>query len=247
MDRNKVNKKLYCMIPARIGSTRLKYKNLALIKDKAVIEYTILNAKKSKLFDKIYINSDSEIFSYFAKKHKVNFFHRSKKYGSSNAKSDDVIFNFIDKNNINDGILIWLNPIAPLLNSEIIKEVIFKFFDLNLSSAITSNSRQVHASFGERNVNFKKNTKFSKTQDLNPISTLNYAIMMWDIKKFIQNYKKNGYCFFINRYKNIDIPENNSFIIKNIYDLRIVENFMHFQKNKKTTVKYHKELFKNKI
>ena len=35
------------MIPARIGSTRLKYKNLALLDNKAVIEYAIINSIKS--------------------------------------------------------------------------------------------------------------------------------------------------------------------------------------------------------
>ena len=50
---------------ARFGSQRLKYKNLALIKNKALIEYSIENAKKSKIFNEIYVNSDSNVFEYF--------------------------------------------------------------------------------------------------------------------------------------------------------------------------------------
>ena len=51
-------KKIFAMIPARIGSQRLKKKNLALINKKPLIEYVIDSAKKTKFFDEIYINSD---------------------------------------------------------------------------------------------------------------------------------------------------------------------------------------------
>ena len=56
------------MIPARIGSQRLKKKNLIKINDLHLIEYTIKNAIKSGLTRNIYINSDSSEFQKIAKK-----------------------------------------------------------------------------------------------------------------------------------------------------------------------------------
>ena len=234
------------MIPARIGSTRLKYKNLALLDNKAVIEYAIINAIKSKTFKKIYVNSDSNTFEYFTKKYKVNFFKRKKSLATSSARSDDVIYNFIEENNLSEGILVWLNPIAPLLNKDIIKHVIDKFIDFRLSSAVTSNARKVHAIYNKKDINYNKNEKFSKTQDLIPVSTFNYAIMMWDIKKFKKKYLENNYNFFINKFKNIDIPEHNSFIIKNKYDLKVIEKFIKFDPQKIPELKYHHQISKIK-
>ena len=52
-----MRQKICAMIPARIGSQRLKYKNLALINNKPMIYYAIKAAKKSQCFDKIFINS----------------------------------------------------------------------------------------------------------------------------------------------------------------------------------------------
>ena len=219
------------MIPARIGSTRLKYKNLALLDNKAVIEYAIINSIKSKIFKKIYVNSDSNTFESLA---------------TSSSRSDDVIYNFIEENSLSEGILVWLNPIAPLLNKNIIKHVIDKFIDLRLSSAVTSNARKVHAIYNKKDINYNKNEKFSKTQDLIPVSTFNYAIMMWDIKKFKKKYLENNYCFFINKFKNIDIPEHNSFIIKNKYDLKIIEKFIKFNPQKIPELKYHHQISKIK-
>ena len=54
--------KIVAMIPARIGSQRLKFKNLALLNKKPLISYAIQKAKKSKIFSDIYINSDADIF-----------------------------------------------------------------------------------------------------------------------------------------------------------------------------------------
>ena len=50
------------MIPARLGSTRLKMKNLALLNGKPLIYYAIKAAQDSNVFDRVVLNSDSEIF-----------------------------------------------------------------------------------------------------------------------------------------------------------------------------------------
>ena len=53
------------MIPARLGSTRVKNKNLRLINNKPLISYVIETVKKTNIFDDIYLNSDSYIFDIY--------------------------------------------------------------------------------------------------------------------------------------------------------------------------------------
>ena len=60
------------MIPARLGSTRVKNKNLRLINKKPLIQYIIDTAIKSKLLDQIYVNSESEKFQNISKKYMPN-------------------------------------------------------------------------------------------------------------------------------------------------------------------------------
>ena len=57
-----MKKTIYAMIPARFSSVRLKLKNMALINSKPMISYSILAAKESGIFDKVFVNSDHEIF-----------------------------------------------------------------------------------------------------------------------------------------------------------------------------------------
>lgn len=237
-------KNIYCMIPAREGSVRLKYKNLALINNKALIEYSILNAKKTNIFKTIHINSDSKIYEYFSQKHQIDFYKRKKKFATSSARSDDVIYDFINGNQLENGLLVWLNPIAPLLTPILIKEVLKEFAYKKLSSTITANERKVHTIYNLKNLNFNNHEKFAKTQDLEPVYTFNYAMMIWDIHKFKKQYNEKGHCIFIDKFYPITIPEHNSYIVKTAYDLKIVENFLNYEKKLKKITRYHYQIKK---
>ncbi len=57
---------IIAMIPARLGSTRLKIKNLALLNGRPLISYTINAAKESNIFTRIVVNSDDELFAEIA-------------------------------------------------------------------------------------------------------------------------------------------------------------------------------------
>ena len=65
---------IIAMVPARIGSTRLKMKNLALINGKPLISYAIEAAKASGVFSRVVVNSDNEIFAGIAKRYGVDFY-----------------------------------------------------------------------------------------------------------------------------------------------------------------------------
>ena len=126
------NPKIYAMIPARIGSTRLKMKNLAMLDGKPLIYYAIKAAKEANIFDKIIINSDSEIFKEIADRYDVEFYLRPKSLGSSETKSDEVVADFINNNTCD--IIVWVNPIAPLQTGKEIKSIVEYFLDKNLET-----------------------------------------------------------------------------------------------------------------
>ena len=62
------------MIPARLGSQRVKKKNLRLIDGLPLIQYIINAAKGSSLLNEIYINSESTQFLDIAKESGVKFY-----------------------------------------------------------------------------------------------------------------------------------------------------------------------------
>ena len=52
--------KILCLIPAKKYSSRLPNKNFLNIRKKPLVEWTIILAKKIKLFNEIVVSSDSK-------------------------------------------------------------------------------------------------------------------------------------------------------------------------------------------
>ena len=120
--------KVYAMIPARFGSTRLKMKNLALIDGKPMISYVINAAKESGVFDKIIVNSDHHIFKSIANRYNIDFYHRPEKLGSSTTKSDSVVADFMEAFPEAD-VVVWVNSISPFQTGEEISKVVNYFIN----------------------------------------------------------------------------------------------------------------------
>lgn len=212
------------MIPARIGSTRLKLKNLALLNGKPLIYYAINAARESSVFDRIIINSDSNIFEKIAKRYKVEFYHRPQKLGSSEAKSDVVVADFLEKYPCD--IIAWVNPIAPLQKSTEIRAIVNYFLEQNLDTLHTVKNEQVHCNFNNKPVNYTYDEIFSKTQDLLPIQPFVYTVMMWSAKTFMESYRKNGQAIFCGKVGFYSVNKISSIIIKEDKDLILAENML---------------------
>lgn len=227
--------KIIAMIPARIGSERLKKKNLALINKKPLVYYAINAAKKAKIFEKIYINSDDNIFKKVAKKYNVEFYLRPKKLGSSTTKSDDIVYDFLK--NFDCDILVWVNSIAPLQTAQEINNVVSFFKRKNYNSLITANEFKYHGIINNKPINFKKGDKFSKTQDLIPIDLMVYSLMMWKSKSFIKSYEKKSGTILHGKVGFYNVSRLSGLIVKNKLDLHIVSAIINKKKDK---IKYFK-------
>lgn len=110
-------KKKFCFIFARGGSSRLKNKNMKLLNNKPLIYYSINFAKKSKIFDDIFVSTDSNIIARYVKKLGVNVINRPKKLASKRAvefKAWKHAVNYLHSKNIKFDIFVNLSCTAPL-------------------------------------------------------------------------------------------------------------------------------------
>ncbi len=95
-----IKKKLknIAIIPARIGSKRIKKKNIKNFLNKPIIYWTLKCLKKSKLFDKIYVSTDSkEIVNKVKKLGFHDFILRGKSLSNDNIGMNSVIVDAIKK------------------------------------------------------------------------------------------------------------------------------------------------------
>lgn len=119
-----------CLIPARKGSQRIKNKNILNFDDKPLIAHSIQIAKKSNMFDKIYVSTDCKKISSIAIKYGASVpFIRPAKYAKKKSTDIEVIehfLNFFKKKKNYFYYLCYIYATNPLLKTKTIK----KSFDL---------------------------------------------------------------------------------------------------------------------
>lgn len=234
---NNHKEKIVCMIPARMGSERLRSKNLALLNGKPLIAYAINIAKETGVFDEIYVNSEHPLFKKIADRYGVKFHHRPEELGSSQARSDDVCADMMTAHP--GDILVWLNPIAPLQPVKEVRAVIRHFIDQKLDTLITVSDEQVHAvKPGGEAINFSYEEKFAKTQDLVAVQLFVYSIMMWRVQSFMKQYREKDYALLSGKVGYFPVCRESSIIIKRESDLRLAEMILRSRENDSYQLKY---------
>ena len=228
--------KVCAMIPARIGSTRLKMKNMALINGKPMIAYSILAAQQSEMFDHIVLNSDSSVYKCIAERYGVEFYKRPENLGSSTTKSDDVVLDFIQHHP--SEIVVWVNPISPLQTGEEIRKVVQYFQKENLDSLITVRDEQVHCIYQGNPVNFDQAGKFAQTQELESVQQFVYSIMMWRVEQFVEAMNRQGHAFFSGKVGYYPVSKWSSIIIKTDQDLKMASYALMAMDAEKSEVEY---------
>lgn len=212
------------LIPARLGSQRLKFKNLALINNKPLIEYAINNAKRVRIFDDIFVNSEHVIFQKIAKRNNVSFYLRPSELGSSSTKIDDVIYDFMINNSAD--ITVLVNTPSPLIKSQQLKASLDHFIKNNFDTLITTTPIKRHSIIGNTPINYSEQESLKRTQDLTTLRIFNYSVMIWKNDLFTKNYNEKGYAFFSGKVGYYDLDKYSDLIVKNEDDLFIVDSIL---------------------
>jgi CMP-N-acetylneuraminic acid synthetase len=207
------------MVPAKIASTRLPMKNLALIGGKPLIYYPIKAAKESGVFDQIVINAEDRAFSKIAKRYSVDFYKRPDSIVGSTTKTDTVVYDFL-KNKPCD-IVAWVSPIAPFETGQEVRAIAEYFIRENLDSLMTVKDVQVHCIYNGRPVNFRMDKVFAQTQDLIPMQTFVYSVMMWRSDAFMRTFEKRGHAVLCGKVGFYPVSKLSSIIIKTKEDLML--------------------------
>ena len=109
-----IESKSIVIIPCKMDSERLKGKNLSLIGDKTLLEYTILYAKESKYVSTIIVSTESDEVRSICKKYNDVLVHDRPKHLLKDADTVDVyvdVVKFFDTTGITH--IVGLQPDNP--------------------------------------------------------------------------------------------------------------------------------------
>ena len=118
------------LITARMGSKRLKKKNIKTFFGKPVISYPIEACIESKIFDRVIVSTDNKIIANISKRYSAEVpFLRAKRYAGDNISTLTLIRYLIKKMKLNDNHIIFcVYPVTPFINPRLLRNA-FKNFN----------------------------------------------------------------------------------------------------------------------
>lgn len=129
--KKKIKTNILIVIPARMGSKRLKNKNILPIKGMPMFVYVAKEAEKSKFKPLIWVSSESKKVKKICKKYNINYLKRPNNLSKDNTEKQLVIVHAVKKLSkklkYQPKIIISLQPNSPELKVKNLDDAI-KFF-----------------------------------------------------------------------------------------------------------------------
>ena len=220
--------KILGIIPARIGSKSLRFKNIKIFNGRPLIYWSIISAKKS-LLNKVIVSTDSKKIKNIALKYNCEVpFIRPKNISDDKTKGIKVMqhaLNYYKNKNLNFDAVMLLQPTCPFRTKDDINKAIKIFKEKKPDSVISlvdvegfhparmnliKKNKIVKPDFAERIENIRR-------QDLKKIYLRSGAIYL--VKNTVLN--KNSLIGKIS--KPIITPKSRSFNIDTKLDFEIAE------------------------
>ena len=199
---------MYILIPARYNSTRLPGKPLLKINNKTIINHVYNNVIKIKNIDNICILTDDERI----KKECNNFGGNCEIITDECLNGTDRIIKYLQKNNINDGIIVNVQGDEPFINHENIEKALDNFiirkkidnklvcsslyYETQNINEITSRSRGKTILDKQNNVMYCSRNVIPSSKNENVITNYNYkihvGIFVFDCDYLLNYYNKEN-------------------------------------------------------
>jgi CMP-N,N'-diacetyllegionaminic acid synthase len=218
--------KIVLHIPAREGSKRIRKKNLREMNGRPMISYAVEALLKANVSENCYVNTDSkEIIDYInANYPSMKIYIRDKELCSDNAQSDHFNADIINK--LRPDTLVMINPVCPLIEAEDILKAVNAYKNSDCDTMISSCSTHMQTFCDGEPVNIDVKDALAPSQDNPLITTLNWAITIWEAKPFTDRMDENGYGVWGKRISFYDLDEIKSIKVSEEKDFLIAEKLL---------------------
>ena len=135
------NNKIIVVIPARGGSKGIPRKNIRLLDNKPLIDYSIETTLKSNYVDDVVVTTDDEEIKFMAKQFGGETIKRSGDLAKDDVPLDPVIYDAVkrkeESNKEKYDFIITIQPTSPLLKSKTLDKTIEKLHNKSIDTIIS--------------------------------------------------------------------------------------------------------------
>lgn len=206
------------MIPARMGSQRLKQKNLQTIGGVTLMAGAIRKCKEAGCFDEIWVNSEHLAFGEIAKEEGVQFHRRPEELANNTATSEQFVHEFMKKHPCER--VFQVHSIAPLLPAAQVRDFVQATVAQDPDVMLSCVLEQIECACDGRPVNFSFEAKIN-SQELKPIQRITWSITAWRSSTYIDAFEAGKTATYAGRVAFFPVSRIEGHVIKTMEDLEI--------------------------
>lgn len=213
------------MIPARLGSQRLKKKNLLPLDGVPLITRVVRRCQNAGLFDEIWINSESEVFATIAEEEGVHFHKRPEILGGHDATSEDFVAEFLEHHECER--LYQVHSIAPLCSVADICAFVEATESADNDTVLSCVDEQIECAMNGKPVNFTF-AKKENSQDLDPIQRITWCLTSWKRDVYLSAYGSGECATYAGKTGLRSLGKWSAHVIKTQQDMDIASAMLSF-------------------
>lgn len=208
------------MIPARMGSQRLKAKNLRELAGVPLITRAIRKCKAAGVFDGIWVNSEHPAFGEVAAAEGVHFHQRPEELGNNQATSEQFVREFLEKHECD--AVFQVHSIAPLLTADEVRAFVERMNSGEFDCLLSYEAIQIECAMEGKPVNFTFDEK-TNSQDLKPIQRIAWSITAWRRSTYLEAARAGRCATYSGRVGMHPVSHLAAHVIKTEEDLQFAE------------------------
>ncbi len=212
--------RIIAMIPARMGSQRLKRKNLQLLHGEPLIVHAIRKCGKAGCFDEIWVNSESDEIGAIAEKEGVEYHKRPAELANSVATSEQFVYEFLTKHPCD--YVVQVHSIAPLLTAHDVEQFVSHLHREEPDVMLSAVEEQIECALAGVPINFTFDRK-QNSQDLKPVQRITWSITAWKSDLYRREYEAGRLATYSGNLHIFPVSPLAGHVIKTQRDLEIAE------------------------
>lgn len=179
--------RVVAMVPARLGSKRIKHKNLRLLGNKPLLQWVVDTARDSGLFDAVWVNSEASDIGLLAQRLRVPFYRRPQVLATDLATNDDFMADFMQNVAQLGGYthVAQINPTSPFLSADDMRRAL-KLTAAGAATVISVCRLQAECRAYMREINYDPTRPMLPSQDLAPVHYFCNGIFVWEVDTWLR-------------------------------------------------------------
>ncbi len=214
------------MIPARMGSQRLKQKNLRELGGVPLITRAIRKCKEAGVFDEIWVNSEHPAFGEIAVAEGVHFHQRPEALGNNQATSEQFVAEFLTKHPCD--FVFQVHSIAPLLTVDEIRRFVQAMAADQYDALLSYEAIGIECALAGQPVNFTFAQK-TNSQELTPVQRIAWSITGWRRAAYLEAAQAGRCATYAGRVGFFQVDHLAAHVIKTEEDLQLAEAIYHLR------------------